>query len=288
MHPDESTILLFRPSCFLWIFVLLFSLNMYGWDAAGVNSVLIFELNPRDRLNFWHMLSIASVLCLMWSICLLGYVLLGVTELITYPMPIYIFPLALNLLVFTIFIVRNPFGSFNSTRVWLQQVFLREIMAGFVPVTFVDFWLADQFNSLVAVFLDVEFFICFLASHNSLYYESNEENDTIVSTGDDWKCGSYWYGLRYFVACYPAYIRFAQCIRRYIDSGEYTHLYNATKYSTSFLKYAMYAIYEQNQSPLVITFWWISNISASTFTLYWDLVHDWGFLNENSKNFMVS
>ena len=68
--------------------------------------------------------------------------------------------------------------------------------------------------------------------------------------GDDennWHCGSYWYGLRleftfskyhqweletkkinflflkielvnfkrYFIACFPAYIRFAQCIRRY-------------------------------------------------------------------------
>lgn len=37
------------------------------------------------------------------------------------------------------------------------------------------------------------------------------------------------------VNCIPAWIRFAQCIRRYRDTGEkFPHLANAGKYSTTF------------------------------------------------------
>ena len=37
----------------------------------------------------------------------------------------------------------------------------KEFLSGFVPVCFVDFWFADQLNSLALVFLDIEFFFCF-------------------------------------------------------------------------------------------------------------------------------
>jgi hypothetical protein len=43
--------------------------------------------------------------------------------------------------------------------------------------------------------------------------------------------------LRMFLACWPAAIRFAQCIRRYSDSKKtFPHLTNAGKYSTTFFK----------------------------------------------------
>ena len=46
------------------------------------------------------------------------------------------------------------------------------------------------------------------------------ENDTNHETMGffDWTCGKYGYIIRYLVAIYPAYIRFAQCIRRFQDS----------------------------------------------------------------------
>ena len=50
-------------------------------------------------------------------------------------------------------------------------------------------------------------------------------------------CGRYKYGVRLFLACWPALIRFLQCIRRYYDSRKaFPHLYNAGKYSTTFFK----------------------------------------------------
>ena len=59
---------------------------------------------------------------------------------------------------------------------------IREILAGFVKVEFVDFWLADQFNSLVGIFMDTEFFLCFLSSHPelSLLPKSNETSPAVI------------------------------------------------------------------------------------------------------------
>ena len=144
---------------------------------------------------------------------------------------------------------------------------MTQIKAGFVPVAFVDFWFADQLNSLGLVFLDFEFFFCFFIKEQTLEYhdqinQQSETNDvlqaavassnaTIGMEVDQYRCGSYDYGLRYFVAIYPAYIRFAQCIRRMIDSPKKKknhHLANAIKYGTTFVKILFQAIYSKYKS----------------------------------------
>lgn len=52
---------------------------------------------------------------------------------------------------------------------------------------------------------------------------------------DATKCVDKVYMLRPFVACLPAWFRFAQCLRRYRDTKEaFPHLANAAKYSTTF------------------------------------------------------
>ena len=43
-------------------------------------------------------------------------------------------------------------------------------------VAFVDFWLADQFNSLGLVFLDFEYFMCFYISTGM----TNQQSDVAV------------------------------------------------------------------------------------------------------------
>ena len=44
---------------------------------------------------------------------------------------------------------------------WLLRRGWRLIVAGYYPVEFADFWLADQLNSLAAVILDLEYMSCF-------------------------------------------------------------------------------------------------------------------------------
>lgn len=95
--------------------------------------------------------------------------------------PPYINPLALTFLMFLFLI--NPFKVFrHEARFWLlrisvsfsfsskilkfqlNQLFFfqfRMVAAPFFHVGFADFWLADQFNSLVTALLDYQFLICF-------------------------------------------------------------------------------------------------------------------------------
>lgn len=48
-------------------------------------------------------------------------------------------------------------------------------------------------------------------------------------------CMDYSYAIRPIVHCLPAWFRFAQCLRRYVDTREaFPHLANAAKYSTTF------------------------------------------------------
>ena len=58
------------------------------------------------------------------------------------------------------------------------------------------------------------------------------------------RCKSYSYGLRSVIACYPSFIRFVQCLRRYHDTKKwFPHLVNAGKYSTTFFRETFKAFY---------------------------------------------
>ena len=44
---------------------------------------------------------------------------------------------------------------FITAKTWLLRLFWVELKAGFIPVAFVDFWFADQLNSLAIIFVDI-------------------------------------------------------------------------------------------------------------------------------------
>ena len=86
---------------------------MYGWSEGGVNSVLIFGLNPRDRLTYWHIALVATTIGVFWCTALLTYLLMSSGYLTQTNFPIYILPIALNVILFLFFIVR--FGSIQAS-----------------------------------------------------------------------------------------------------------------------------------------------------------------------------
>jgi hypothetical protein len=56
----------------------------------------------------------------------------------------------------------------------------RVILAPFFKVGFADFWLADQLNSLVPVFMDFQYFACFYtSSFNSNSWFEKRGKDTL-------------------------------------------------------------------------------------------------------------
>ncbi|XP_033105651.1 xenotropic and polytropic retrovirus receptor 1 homolog [Anneissia japonica] len=273
MEIDVYPALKMYRGVFLIIFIIfLLGLNTYGWRKAGVNHVLIFELDPRSNLTHEQLLEIAMFFAVLWGLSIISFMYCTVTAI-----PPYVNPLLL--VTFLAVFLINPFPIlYFKARVWLLRVLLRIILAPFFPVGFADFWLADQLNSLVTVLLDFEFLICFYIC------EVDWTSGSCSVT-----CGTYGYGARAVVACLPAWFRFAQCLRRYRDTKlVFPHLVNAGKYSTTFLVVIFSSLYKLNNdssfynNPLFY-FWVVSAVFSSCYTLSWDIKMDWGLLSLKNK-----
>uniref|UniRef100_A0A6Q2Z1U9 Xenotropic and polytropic retrovirus receptor 1a n=1 Tax=Esox lucius TaxID=8010 RepID=A0A6Q2Z1U9_ESOLU len=63
---------IYRGGFLLIEFLFLLGINTYGWRQAGVNHVLIFELNPRNNLSHQHLFEIAGFLGVLWCVSLLS------------------------------------------------------------------------------------------------------------------------------------------------------------------------------------------------------------------------
>uniref|UniRef100_A0A8C3AC44 Xenotropic and polytropic retrovirus receptor 1 n=1 Tax=Cyclopterus lumpus TaxID=8103 RepID=A0A8C3AC44_CYCLU len=249
-------------------------INTYGWRQAGVNHVLIFELNPRNNLSHQHLFEIAGLLGVLWCVSLLSCLF---SDSILVPMQAN--PLALYGL-FLLFLI-NPFKTcYYKSRFWLLKLLFRVVTAPFHHVGFADFWLADQLNSLGVVLMDLEYMICFYS------FELDwKKHDGLISN----VCNSYSYGVRAVIQCLPAWFRFVQCLRRYRDTKRaFPHLVNAGKYSTSFFVVTFAALYsthkaEAHADAQIFLYLYIGCLVVSScYTLVWDLKMDWGLFDRNA------
>ncbi|CAF96668.1 unnamed protein product, partial [Tetraodon nigroviridis] len=269
---------IYRGGFLLIEFLFLLGINTYGWRQAGVNHVLIFELNPRNNLSHQHLFEIAGLLGVLWCVSLLSCLYSSSILL-----PMQANPLALYGLFFLFLI--NPFKTcYYKSRFWLLKLLFRVVTAPFHRVGFADFWLADQLNSLVVVLMDLEYMICFYS------FELDwEKHDGLISSSGRDVCNSYSYGVRAVIQCLPAWFRFIQCLRRYRDTKRaFPHLVNAGKYSTSFFVVTFAALYrthegESHADAQIFFYLYISClIVSSCYTLIWDLKMDWGLFDRNA------
>ncbi|XP_066548657.1 xenotropic and polytropic retrovirus receptor 1 homolog isoform X2 [Amia ocellicauda] len=270
---------IYRGGFLLIEFLFLLGINTYGWRQAGVNHVLIFELNPRSNLSHQHLFEIAGFLGVLWCISILSCLY---WENILVPMQVNPLVLYGFMLLFLI----NPTKTFYyKSRFWLLKLLFRVCTAPFHRVEFADFWLADQLNSLVIVLMDLEFLVCYY----SFELNWNKSNGLLPDNTGHAVCHSYSYGVRAIIQCLPAWFRFVQCLRRYRDTKRaFPHLVNAGKYSTTFFVVTFSALYSthkaQNHSDTQVFFYLliVFSVISSCYTLIWDLKMDWGLFDKNA------
>ncbi|XP_033223476.1 xenotropic and polytropic retrovirus receptor 1-like [Belonocnema kinseyi] len=264
---------LYRGPLLIIQFLFLIGVNVYGWRSSGVNHVLIFELDPRNHLSEQHLMELAAVLGVVWTLSILSFLYSASLSI-----PPYVNPLALVGIMMAFLL--NPFRMFrHEARFWLLRIMWRVVIAPFAFVNFADFWLADQLNSLVTALLDFQFLTCFYIT-----------NGNWLEAGDTKQCTSGSLIIRPIVNCLPAWFRFAQCIRRYRDSKEaFPHLWNAGKYSTTFLVVIATALrlyheenYENQWESPWLWFWIGSCVLNSIYSYTWDIKMDWGLLDSNA------
>ncbi|GLV32101.1 uncharacterized protein CBL_11943 [Carabus blaptoides fortunei] len=262
---------LYRGPLLIIEFIFLMGVNVYGWRSSGVNHVLIFELDPRNHLSEQDLMELAAIFGVVWTLSLLSFLYSASLSI-----PPYINPLALTIIM--IVFVLNPFKVFrHEARFWFLRICGRMIAAPFFHVGFADFWLADQLNSLVAALLDFHFLVCFYVT-----------NGNWLVPGDTLQCMEHSYISRPIVNCIPAWIRFAQCLRRYRDSKEaFPHLVNAGKYSTTFFVVLFATLrvihkdeYEDPYDNPYLYLWFASSFISSVYAYTWDIKMDWGLFDK--------
>ncbi|XP_058806057.1 solute carrier family 53 member 1-like isoform X2 [Phymastichus coffea] len=260
----------------------LFGINVYGWRIAGVNYVLLFELDPRRHLTEKHIVEIALMLGVMWNLSLLAFLRSPIFNI-----PPYVHPLAF--FVFLLMFIVNPVNVlYRDTRYWfinivvslIQQWMFRVLTAPITCVNCSDFLLGDQLISFVTPFLDYHFLICFYASNDNWWTASNT---TYCTKG----CLI----TRTIVSLLPGWFRFAQCVRRYRDTkAAIPHLANAGKYFTIIMAWIMAGLREGFEDQLKniwqgpwFWIWFTSNFIMATYCFFWDIKMDCGFWDSNAK-----
>lgn len=148
---------LYRGPLLLIEFLFLWGINVYGWRSSGVNHVLIFELDPRNHLSEQHIIELASIFGVIWSLSVLGFIYSDALAIPRYANPFMMY------ILMTVFLL-NPTKTFrHEARFWTIRILTRVVLAPFFFVTFADFWLADQLNSVVPALLDLQYFFCFFS-----------------------------------------------------------------------------------------------------------------------------
>lgn len=296
-QPRWVGVRLFRGWALLFAHVFLLGVNMYYWQKNGINHVLIFEMNPRDRLTYQDIMLISSTYLMVWAIFVLGFVYSDALGIPTAALPI-IFIFVCSLILF------QPFPCFyRSARFWFVKHVVNCFKAPFINVIFADFWMADQMVSLVTFFLDFEYTICFYIfyvdwhSDMSIIVKNmtdefphfNESMNSIginPKTGAD-RCVSNAYGIRPIVSCIPILIRIMQSSRRFRDTKKKRHLANAGKYSTTLLIVlfgtlnSLHRVHHGDNAFFWI--WILAYLVSFCYTFYWDVKMDWGLFDSNAK-----
>lgn len=258
------------------LLALLVGLNLVVWARERINYVFIFELNVRSRLDHREYFELpAFLLCALAYCFMLSFIQVG---------PPLIWPLVwLGLVLIVVF---NPIPNvlWGHSRWWLIKSIARLGVSGLWGVEFTDFWLGDQFCSLIYSFSNLYFVGCFYsryfpyvssdanASSTSGSLPSLNTSMTVVSrffsssqmsslvprdkvssaydpaVQDAWStCGpeSNW-GPYFVLAMLPFLLRLMQSVRRYRDSKLPTHLINAGKYGMGTVYYLCYYLWKRD------------------------------------------
>lgn len=90
--------------------------NVYGWRSSGVNHVLIFELDPRNHLSEQHLMELAAIFGVVWTLSILSFLYSASLSI-----PPFINPLALAIIMF--FFLINPVKVLrHDARFWVLRI----------------------------------------------------------------------------------------------------------------------------------------------------------------------
>lgn len=271
---------LVRGPLLVLLCIYLFGINMKTWALWKIDYVSIFEYHPKGTPTPRYVFKVACLFTVFFTALIVG-LLVASAYTRAEPGRVVSILMWLTLLVFLF----NPFNVLlRRARFSFILVCIRIFIAPFHFVYFGDFFLADQFNSTVAIMLDIQYLICYCVSQP---WGSEAINEKICTSSGN--------GIRPIISCLPALWRFLQCLRCFYDTRNVKHLINAGKYATTFPVVILATIFSVkvredsfvfslghlNLSNVgwIIIVWFLFSILHSLYTFVWDVYCDWGLWN---------
>ncbi|VDB96026.1 unnamed protein product [Peniophora sp. CBMAI 1063] len=249
------------------LLVLLVGINLAAWTWTRINYVFIFGLDARNIPNFKKYFELPALL--ITTLCYAFW--LSFTRTGQRVMPPQAWPVAWLLLSLVILV--NPLPILErSSRFWLIRNVARLATSGAHHVRFTDFWLGDQFTSLIFPLSNLYFVGC--------SYAVGFENDPMAACSRPRA-----WGVPFLIGTLPLVARFVQSVRRWVDSRQLTHLMNAGKYASGVLYYLMYYWwrYEGAGRGLSFVFFCLAGAMYVVYATTWDFLMDWSVLKPHAR-----
>ena len=239
-----------------------FYLNILGFKAAFINYRYIFAFEQRSCIHECQYLAMIGCFALLFALSAFVFLQL--------PQKPGIFALLPGLIAFLPAVLPFPVFWFKS-RSWMAKTLGRAFSAPLVPVHFADFFVADEMCSLTVAW---QFW-----AWAGLYAFNPEKNSSFPSRSV----------LIFLPPIVPFMIRFLQCLRRFRDSRRPLNLFNALKYSLSVAAFSFRILFVLSRWSSCLSVADLFTVGAGLFSLYWDLVMDFGLLQSPfiSKNFLL-
>jgi len=250
-------------------------LSVFVWTRNRVNYIFLFDLNPETVNSARSIFDDVVDETLVFLVLMLLYYKAGANSIPNW-IPAGYFPALLVL--YTLFCLIFPL----KTRLPMWRTIFEVITSPLTSPTFFSSYVADVFTSMIKVFQDMAWTVCFIFSLDFLQLE-----DISRSTGHMWQ-HTLWYKnfLIPLICLLPLWIRFNQCLRKYLDTGKrFPNLANAFKYAMSqtvTLFGAFHPLYQMHRPPERGTVNWFQLgwlglfVSSSLYSFVWDVFSDWG------------
>lgn len=263
--------------------------SVFVWQRYRINYIYLFDFNP--RIVDTPMLIFNDVVdeTLVFLILMLLYYKSGAHDMPDL-IPTGSYPLIL--VIYTVKCLIFPLRTRGPLWVAIWEV----ITAPLTSPKFFHTYVADVFTSMVKVFQDIVWAACYVLS-GDFWFSENENNDI---DPHQWQ-HEFWFKnvLIPLVCLFPLWIRFNQCLRRYMDTKKrFPNLANAFKYAMSqtvTLFGAFHPIYllhshETRHHKYVVSkddinlfqeFWMGLFMASSLYSFSWDVLMDWGLGRPN-------
>lgn len=253
---------------------LLFGINFRVFDAYKINYKFIFEFNMATALDYRQFWLVPSV-CFGFLALLTSF---SVHDFWPDLFPGRLWPWLYVGIVLMIFLWPGP-QFYGASRKWLQIAMWRLLLLGFYPVEFRDFFLGDILCLLTYSVGNIPFFFCLYA--NQWLGLLGGGPPTHLNE----ICGSSKSRAMGFFTALPSIWRFLQCVRRYMDSGDwFPHLANMLKYAVSALYYCMLSVWRIDRSQEHRVAFIVVAVVNSLYTATWDVIMDWSLGQLSSKH----